>query len=502
MSEHRPRVLFLALDAMDRDLILHWAGSGVLPTFRSLLERATCGPTRNPAGLFVGAVWPSFFTGASPARHGRYCYQQIVSGTYDIRRFYSSDLKRRPFWTHLSEAGRRVAIVDVPKSPLSANLDGIQLLNWGTHDPDLGATFETWPPPLAAEIEARFGSDPIGDCNLIDRTATGMAAFCRGLKARIQAKTAICRDLLQREDWDLFLAVFSESHCVGHQCWELHDETHRSYDRALAQAVGDPIKDVYVALDRAVGELLRQAGTDTTAFVLTSHGMGPHYDGTFMLDEILQRLDPVSNAWMHGIAAQVRRIGRRVLARIPLIHFEPRQSLLVAHRRFFAVPNNDVHGGIRVNLIGREPRGRVHPGAEYDALFAQLRRQLLDLNNVDTGARVVREVFRVDEAYGGTHLEDLPDFYVEWNREAPITSVSSPSLGTIHKTAHTVRSGDHKPEGFFWAMGPAIPSHRRIAPVSVTDFAATIAALLGVPLAGVDGTPIAECAPPAVIDRG
>ena len=273
MTEHHPRILFLGLDALDRDLVLQWAGAGILPTFRSLLECGTFGPTENPPGLFVGAVWPSFFTATSPARHGRYCYEQIVQGTHYVRRFSPSDLKRLPFWTCLSEAGRRVAVVDVPKSPLTRHLNGVQVVDWGTHDPE--DTFQTWPVALAAELTARFGSDPVGDCNRISRRAAGIEGFCANLEARIRTKTAICRELLEREDWDLFLAVFAESHCVGHQCWALHDSTALSHDPALARAVGDPIERVYVALDAAVGELLRTAGPDTTVVVLASHGMGP-----------------------------------------------------------------------------------------------------------------------------------------------------------------------------------------------------------------------------------
>jgi predicted AlkP superfamily phosphohydrolase/phosphomutase len=489
MTARRSRVLFLALDAMDPDLIRQWAEAGTLPTFRSLFERATFAPTENPPGLFVGALWPSFFTGALPTSHGRYCYEQIAAGTYEVRRFYSSDLKRPPFWTSLGKAGRRVAIVDVPKSPLTPNLNGIQLCDWGTHDPDPGAGFLTWPRSLAADFVSRFGSDPVGNCNDVERSAEGFDAFRRRLRSRIGKKTSACADILEREKWDLFLAVFAESHCVGHQCWVLHDRSHLSHDPALARLVGDPVEDTYVALDAAVGELLRKAGPETTVFVLASHGMGPHYDATFMLDEILQRLDPRRGAWRHAAVAWGRRYERALRRRV-LRQIEPPLRLSVAHRRFFSVPNNDVYGGIRVNLVGREPRGRVRAGAEVDALFAELRRELLALVNADTGQPVVRDVFRLADLYPRQALDDLPDFCVEWNRDSPISAVSSPAIGTIRKQFRGVRTGDHKPAGFFWCAGPGIQPGPRTDPVSVMDFAATVGAILDVPLADIDGRPI------------
>lgn len=489
MTAQPPRVLFLGLDAMDPELILRWSRSGDLPVFASLFERAACGPTENPPGLFVGAVWPSFFTGASPTRHLRYCFEQLVSGTYDVRRVKPSDMESPPFWMGLSDAGRRVAVVDVPKSPSAPALNGIQLCDWATHDPDPGSSFQTWPPSLAADVVARFGSDPIGDCNRIQRGVEGIEAFRRGLQARIAMKAAFCREMLDSESWDLFLAVFAESHCVGHQCWTVHDPDHINHDRAFAARVGDPMKDVYVALDAAVGELLRKAGDDTLVFVLASHGMGSHYDGTFMLDKILQRLEPQPGSWM-TTAITWGRWGRRVLLNRIRGGTPAPLRLTVAHRRCFAIPNNDVCGAIRVNLIGREPSGRVAPGAEVDALFAELRRELLALINVDTGEPVVRDVYRFADRYPGEPMDGMPDFCVEWNHRSPISRVTSPRIGTVHKQFRGVRSGDHKPAGFFWCTGAGIQAGQRSEPVSVMDFAATVAARLGVRLDGIDGRPI------------
>ncbi|HEY7573876.1 MAG TPA: alkaline phosphatase family protein, partial [Thermoanaerobaculia bacterium] len=68
------RVLFVAVDAADKDLIQKWSDDGVLPTFRALRQRAAWATTVTPTGLFVGAIWPSFWTGLSPGRHGRYCF--------------------------------------------------------------------------------------------------------------------------------------------------------------------------------------------------------------------------------------------------------------------------------------------------------------------------------------------------------------------------------------------------------------------------------------------
>ena len=340
-----------------------------------------------------------------------------------------------------------------------------------------------------------------------------MAEFLEDLKARIATKLDICDHLLEQDRWDLFAAVFAESHCVGHQLWCLHDQEHPRYDAEMARALGDPVKRIYGALDTALGRLLARAGPETTVVVVCSHGMGPHYDATFLLDEILLRLDGVETAGVRrrlvGACESVWKRTPPVLKRLirPLVNGARRrreartgkreeslsEALLtpdIGRRRFFTVPNNDVHGGIRVNLAGREPQGIVQPGAEYDALYEELRRELGELVNLETGKHLVRAVVRSAEIYEGEGLDGLPDFLIEWDTSAPIRAVQSPKIGKIEREFDGIRTGDHKPEGLFVAKGPSIRPQRLAAPVSIMDVAPTVAALLGVPLPDVDGKPI------------
>ena len=162
------KILFIGLDSADPDLILQWCDAGVLPTLQALRNRSAWSSTTNPPGIYSGAVWPSFYTGVSPARHGRYFRRQIQPGTYRIRDVRAWDNKHEPFWSVVSRADRRVAIIDVPHAPLCENLNGIQLVDWATHDREYPGT-RSWPPSLASEVIARFGKDPVGNCELPGR---------------------------------------------------------------------------------------------------------------------------------------------------------------------------------------------------------------------------------------------------------------------------------------------------------------------------------------------
>jgi predicted AlkP superfamily phosphohydrolase/phosphomutase len=171
-----------------------------------------------------------------------------------FRCYTGENFKHEPFWEDLSRAGRRVAILDVPLSAPSKNLNGIQLVEWGAHDAQYG--FLTSPPSLAKEVVARFGNHPWrGNCDAF-RDADDFKLFRDGLVRGIATKAELTKHFLRQGGWDLLAQVFTESHCAGHQCWHLHDPTHPWHKKEMARFVGDPVKDVYVAIDAAMGQIL------------------------------------------------------------------------------------------------------------------------------------------------------------------------------------------------------------------------------------------------------
>jgi predicted AlkP superfamily phosphohydrolase/phosphomutase len=161
-----------------------------------------------------------------------------------------------------------------------------------------------------------------------------------------------------------------------------------------------------------------------------------------------------------------------------------------SRRSCFAVLHNDISGAIRINLAGREPNGKIQPGAECDAFCERLTRDLLEIVNADTGEPIVREVVRTADLYKGEHSDDYADLFAVWNKSAPNWAVCSPKIGTIKRRFTANRTGDHTDHGLILARGPGIAPVRLAQPVSVLDFAPTVASLLGVDLPDVEGAPI------------
>jgi predicted AlkP superfamily phosphohydrolase/phosphomutase len=296
----------------------------------------------------------------------------------------------------------------------------------------------------------------------------------------------------------LFLVAFGEGHCAGHRCWHLHDPSHPWHSAAQVMQLGDPMRDVYRALDRAIGELIELAGSDTSVFVLSSHGLGPNYNGDHLIDDILAALGhcraPVEpRVLWRALRWSWRHTPWRLRERLTPAQKSAVDSIWPTYdsrSNCFKVNNSEVWGGIRVNLAGREPQGRVRPGAEYDAFCAELARDFLALVNVDTGRPAVRRVERAKELYDGPKLQELPDLFVEWNSEAPLHAVRSSKTGTLRRAYVGPRTGHHRDEGVLFAIGPGIRPGRLAERVPIVDVAPTLSACLDVRLDGVEGRPI------------
>ncbi len=526
MRERGP-ILFVGLDACDPAIALDLAARGRMPALAQLLRSGVRCPVRNPFGLFVGALWMTFATGLSPDRHGFHCWDEIEIASYRRRLTTPTRAVGATFWQRLSEAGRRIAVTDVPHVRAQGSAQGLQVVEWGCHDRHFG--FHTWPPAEAARIEKLVGLHPVFGIDAYAarefapddyahragrrRTREEERRLFEDLLRGLEAKRRLSASLLAEGEWDLFLTVFGESHAVGHQQWHLHDPGHPRFDAAMAAALGgDPLQQVYERLDNALGELLSLVDVRTTVLVLLSHGMAAHHDGTHLLDEVLRRIDLADRAGRSGRwpGDMLDRIMRRLSGKAgrgagPLTLAEARRQLANqplkpcrefarpaerARQRFFLEPNNYVYGGVRLNLVGREPHGCV-PRQEVDEVSARLTEDLCQLVNLDSGGPVVRGVERTDRWYRRCDTDTMPDLFIDWERAAPIETVWSAKTGLVHAPYVNWRTGDHRPGGLLVAAGPGIPAATPAPEILLEDIAPSVAARLGVALEDVNGCPVA-----------
>lgn len=493
-----PRLVLIGLDAVDSELVRRWASEGHLPALAGLLASGAVAPIITPRAVLEGGVWPTFLTSSSPATHGMFAYEQLKRGTYDLEvAMYADRLPAPPFWDSLSRAGKRVAIIDAPFARPVKRLNGIQVTNWGAHD---AWSWErsSWPSSLIGDLVRRFGDHPVPQCNLGRKRTTAEYVRLRDqLIEGVRKKTALLRHCLQLEDWDFFLGVFSESHCVGHHFWHFLDPGHPRYDPSAAPALRTAILDVYRQIDMGVAALLDDIGRESHVLVMLSHGMGPFYAGAHLLPSVLDRLGMGADVALDMDTLLVERPVWKLRRLLPagvrqrVRDWMPQVTSALwrnAHSTAspwplasaFAVPQHNMTSGIRINLRGREPAGTIQPGPEYDALCRELIDVLSALENPETGRKAVQWVAQAADLYEGPHLADFPDLLVEWDHSAPIRTLRSLRTGTVAHDFPSERSGDHRANGLLIGRGPSFRPGEIEGVVRTQDIAPTVLEFFGV----------------------
>ena len=491
-TSSRPLIL-LGLDAMDVELVQHWAREGTLPGFQRLLETAAQGHLDSPVQVMQGSIWPSFVTGLNPGRHGLYFMTQLSPGTTELKRMLASDMQQLPFWAHHDVAAGPVAVVDVPKLRVVGRPGDTQVVEWGALDHF--SQFSTYPESLARSL----GRHPLQQAMKAPWGDIGRRRLAKRLQTGVRQKDALNRRLL-RQGPQMLLSVFGEAHAAGHYLWPTgEDDPRPSSDGELCA--------VYRTLDDVLSGLVDDYAANANIILFSGHGMLADTIPSGVLEVLLTRMgetvEPAQTQSDGGLGTGLARLagrlpyGVRRLANESLIPAGIQRRLVRAKgfthadltaSRAFVLPS-DHQGFIRINLEGREPGGCV-AAKDYAQLCERIEEQVLRLRNADTGEAVVERVLRPRDLWpGGECLDALPDLCVVWKPLPRAAATFSSAYGPIPvKCRHPERSGNHRLSGFFFALGPDIDTNTRSVQGNLLDIAPTAMHLLGgCTPAGLDG---------------
>lgn len=128
----------------------------------------------------------------------------------------------------------------------------------------------------------------------------------------------------------------------------------------------------------------------------------------------------------------------------------------------------------------------MEPGRQYEDLCDQIIEKLNSLTDPDTGEKIVEKVYRREDLYDGSHVEDAPDLLIGWDDYAYYTSVTlGKEKGEIFGPHMNIdcseykHVGTHRLNGTFMAMGRKIKTGSEISDAGICDVAPTILYMLG-----------------------
>jgi predicted AlkP superfamily phosphohydrolase/phosphomutase len=497
MKSSGPRIVVIGLELGDGKLIEGWARRGKLPYLASLMQRGCFGWLQTTAEQLHISAWPTIYTGVAPGEHGVYFTFQPAPGVQGYRRFHAGLYGKPTFWKLLDEAGLRTAVIDAPYTHPEEGYKGQFIYDWGTWAHYLAPGSQ--PASLLKSLESAVGRYPLGleanDLGLEPLEATQISAK---LEQAIEAKTRATKWLLSQDTADVVVSVFGETHVAGHYCWP---QGAMSEEQVMDYA---PMLSVYEALDRAIRDIHQAAGAECQLIVVSGDRVGPNYAGCHLLPDILTSLGFLARPGAAGQAeSQPASSGgfdpvkvvrdlmpvalRKWIARQMPTSMRDKLAQRVdtadidwSRTRAYWLPT-DLEGCIRINLQGREPQGVVKRGEEYEAVLAELTRELLALRDPDdAGYAIVSEVLRTDQHFPGARRDWLPDLIVRWNGRRPIAGAQSERIGILRQATPDSRPGTHLGPGFLLAAGPGTAVGEIPADANILDVAPTILARCGI----------------------
>lgn len=506
----------IAMDAAEASLIERWMDEGVLPNLARLRARGVYGRLESPASFLNASAWPTLVAGAGPHRNGIYNYLLWDPDELSYVRPGPDRPDLPPFWrTAAVESGLRTIALDIPYVYPGERFEGRELHGWAGHY-KLVPTF-TLPASWRDDVYREFGEPPI------EGYGPGILPVRKYLELRdtlIEANrraTAMAETLIRREAWDLFLISLSATHSGGHQLWAATNVRGDMSDAEAAELDG-ALRELYVESDRAVGALVEAAGEDTHCLVFALHGMGANTGLGPLLPEMLDRVlaggppapdERSTPGLLHRLREAVpvewrsavkRRLPAALQDRLTLFWRRSGATDWSSTRAFCLLPDRE--GFIRVNLAGREARGIVEPGAEFEELCAEIREGLSTFVHADTGEPAIHRVSTPEELMPKIDPEirrRMPDLVVHWpdRPAAEATTITSPVYGDIDWPKPGMvpdgQSGHHRGRGWLLASGPSAAAGAAIAGGSVADLSATALALLGCKVPDhFDGRPLVE----------
>ncbi len=438
-----PRVVVVSLDGTPYTLLRRLMDEGRMPHLAALSAEGTLRQMDSVWPWVSSVAWATFMTGCNPGKHGIFGFvdRDLATGRTYIPT--ARHLRAPTLWEVLSQAGKRVAVFNVPVTyppqPVNGLLVGCFLspkLEKATYPSDLATTLQS--------LGYRIDADPW-------LARESKAKMLQDIEDVLERRIRTLFHFLEEERWDFFMMHIMETDRLHHFLW-------REMEIGEPQDLAEGFYRVYAEVDAMLGRLRERLDEATALFVLSDHGFcgieKEVYVNRWLADQGWLRLRTVPPDPQKGVA-----------------EVDP------SSRAYSLDP-----GRIFVNLKGREPTGGVEP-ADYEAVREEIAAAAVDLRDPESGKPFFHRAFRREELYHGPYLEQAADLIL-----APHDGYDP--KGPLHKETLTFRGdalvGMHTyDDAFCLAVGSPLAERR----FSIVDLAPTILAVLGVPIPPhMDGT--------------
>jgi predicted AlkP superfamily phosphohydrolase/phosphomutase len=387
-------------------------------------------------------AWSTMMTGVNPAKHNIFGFIDRDPATYKQFIPTSRHMKAKTLWEVLSEAGKRVMVVNVPVTYPPRKVNG--LLVSGFLSPKLDKA--VYPPsylPTLKSLGYIVDADPW-------KARESKDLALQEVNATLDARIRTLFHLVENEEWDYLHVHIMETDRLHHFLWQQMEEGHPTYAPAFY--------DFYRRIDDMLGQLAAKLEDDTTLMWMADHGF------CTIKKEVYVNRWLLDNGWLK-------------LRNVPPDRKKGLDEIDPASAAYSLDP-----GRVVIRVRGREKEGCVAPGTEYEALRDEIATAALGLRDPDSDEPVFQAAFKREELYHGPYFEQAADLIL-----APYDGYDP--KGALYKEALTYKGdelvGMHTYDDAMLYVGGHTIAQTRF---SVLNVMPTVLDLLGVPHPpGLDG---------------
>lgn len=361
-----PRVLLVAWDGAEWDVIAPLLESGDLPNCERLIDRGVMGKMATLHSALAPLAWNSVATGRPPEEHGILGYKEPAPDGRSVRPFSSAARRTRTLWDILSEHGFKTHVIGWPASHPAERVNGLAISE--VFDEPVGELQAPWPvaadsvaPADRVETFAELRMHPgeitrhdlrtfvpeIDSVNPREEPAVLRLAQAIALAA---SRQALATYVMENEPWNFFALYQPTLERISREFLQFHPPQLAGIGQREFERYRGVVRESYRFHDAMLGRLLELAGDETT--ILLSSTCGFH-TGALRA--------PVKSPGTARFAAQHRSAGWFVLHG-PAVRAD---ELIFGSRLYDIVPTVLTLFGLPV---GRDMPGRVWQEAFLDPL--------------------------------------------------------------------------------------------------------------------------------------
>jgi predicted AlkP superfamily phosphohydrolase/phosphomutase len=230
-----------------------------------------------------------------------------------------------------------------------------------------------------------------------------------------------------------------ETDRLHHFFWQEMEQGHVRY--------GPAFLDFYRRVDEVLGEVRSWLDEDTRLVILSDHGFCTIKQEVYI------------NTWLHDAG---------------YLDYAVEQPKSLSDMAGSSVAYSLDPGRIFLNVRGREPQGRIEPGAEYERMRREIAEAALGMTDPATGESMVERVYTREELYQGPYAATGADLVLAmrdgYDPKGPFGKPQLTFKGNSLVGMHTT------PDALLYIQGLRGVERRP----HITDVAPTLLDLLGV----------------------